>query len=72
MDENNFVDLVASVEDEHACKELCNDNKLCAVYTFYDSEDLVQPNACVLLSNSGLQAPDAISSSNRRLAISLF
>ena len=28
----------------------------CAVYTFYDSEDPVQPNACILLTSSGLLA----------------
>ena len=27
-----------------------------AVYTFYDSEDPVQPNACILLTGSGLLA----------------
>ena len=59
VDDSNFVDLLGSVSDEFACKEHCKDNSLCAVYTFYDSEDPVQPNVCILLTSSGLQAPVA-------------
>ena len=57
VDDSNFVDLLGSVWDEYTCKEHCKDNDLCAVYTFYDSEDPVQPNVCILLTSFGLQAP---------------
>ena len=57
VDDSNFVDLIGSVSDEYACKELCSDNSQCTVYTFYDSQDPVQPNVCVLLNDSGLRGP---------------
>ena len=27
------------------------------VYTFYDSEDLINPNVCILMNSSGMQSP---------------
>ena len=52
---DNFVDLVGGVPDEFACKKLCITESLCDLYTFYDSQDPVQPETCFLLTSSGLQ-----------------
>ena len=52
---NNFVDIVASVSDEFACKKECSANEDCAIYTFYDSGDPSNHNICYLLSATGLQ-----------------
>ena len=52
---DNFVGLVPSVQDELACKELCVFDNRCHIYVFYDSEDLLQPQTCFLLTSSGLE-----------------
>ena len=52
---DNFVNLLGGVPDELACKMLCNTYIHCDLYTFYDREDLMQPETCVLLTSSGLQ-----------------
>ena len=52
---DNFVNLIGSVPDEFACKKLCIVESSCDMYTYYDSEDLVQPRTCILMTSSGLQ-----------------
>lgn len=52
---DNFVNLIGSVPDELACKKLCITDSRCNLYTFYDSQDPVQPETCFLLTSSGLR-----------------
>ena len=57
LDETNLVDFIGSVPDELACKKLCASDDQCSVYTYYGSQDKVNPNVCVLLNSAGLQNP---------------
>ena len=52
---DNFIELVPGVEDEFACKKLCLTETRCNLYTYYDSQDLLEPETCVLMTSSGLQ-----------------
>ena len=54
IDDGDYVDIAAEVPSEAACKSLCSRTTRCAVYTYYDSEDLYEPEMCWMLSNSGL------------------
>ena len=47
--------MVASVPNEAACKSICLRTAECNVYTYYDDNELYEPQMCVLLSNSGMQ-----------------
>lgn len=55
VDSSDFVGMVASVEDEAACKSLCLRTAECNVYTYYNKYDPYEPEMCVLLSNAGMQ-----------------
>jgi len=54
IDSGDYVDIAAEVPSEAACKSLCSRTTHCAVYTYYDSEDLYEPEMCIMLSDSGL------------------
>ena len=47
--------MIASVPNEAACKSICLRTAECNVYTYYDDNELYEPQMCVLLSNSGMQ-----------------
>jgi len=55
VDNSDFVGMVASVPNEAACKSICLRTTECNVYTYYDDNELYEPQMCVLLSNSGMQ-----------------
>eukprot|EP00092_Neocalanus_flemingeri_P010623 GFUD01011445.1.p1 GENE.GFUD01011445.1~~GFUD01011445.1.p1 ORF type:complete len:425 (+),score=118.58 GFUD01011445.1:49-1275(+) len=57
VNDDNFVEMVGSVTDESACKKLCIKSDKCVIYTFYNGEDPVNPNVCILLTSAGLQMP---------------
>jgi len=54
IDESNFVTYLFDL-DEATCKRHCSEIDACKVYTHYDHSDPNEPDACILLSESGLQ-----------------
>ena len=54
VDNDNFVDIAAEVQSEDVCKSLCSEAPDCAVYTYYNNQDLYQPGMCMMLSSSGM------------------
>ena len=54
IDNSDYVGIASEVPSEAACKSLCSRTGQCTVYTYYDSEDLVEPEMCMMMSSSGL------------------
>ena len=49
INSDNFVEIV-SATSEQSCKRECITNSQCHLYTYYDNEDIFQPNSCILLN----------------------
>jgi len=56
IDAGNFVGIISAV-DEHECKRRCITEDMCKVYTYYDSEDPMNPNTCFMMNANGIQSP---------------